>query len=332
MLRKLYLRDFILANEKNIANIELTYQIFGQPIGNGPIVLVNHALTGNSNVAGENGWWNSLIGVHKTIDTEVFTVIAFNIPGNGFDDEIDNLITNYQDYTATDIGKIFWQGLFQLNIDKLYAVIGGSLGGGIAWEMAKLEPAKIENLIPIATDWKATDWIIANVLVQDNILNSSHTPVEDARAHAMLLYRTPESFKEKFKRTKIYNSDEFVIEKWLKKHGTKLKNRFQLSSYKLMNHLLKTISLAKTDTEFVWLAKNITANIHIVGIDSDAFFTAKENLLTFDHLSILKYNVWYHEIKSIHGHDAFLIEYEQLNQLLKPIFTHVKKCVEPSLN
>ena len=325
MLYKISISDFVLKNNKKLSNIELSYQIFGQPIGNSPIILVNHALTGNSNVAGENGWWNSLIGNNKTIDTEIFTVLAFNIPGNGYDEESYNLIQNYKDFTTSDMAAIFWKGLSQLNVESLFAVIGGSLGGGIAWEMAKLYPNNIKNLIPIAADWKATDWVIANVLVQDNILNNSENPIEVARAHAMLLYRTPESFKEKFRRGFVQNSDEFTIERWLKNHGIKLKNRFELSSYKLMNHLLKTISVAKTDTEFVWIAKNITANIHIVSIDSDAFFTAKENKLSYEYLSALKNEVWYHEIKSIHGHDAFLIEFEQLNKLLKPIFSDVKK-------
>jgi homoserine O-acetyltransferase len=49
------------------------------------LVLVNHALTGNSQVVGDNGWWNDLIGVNKTIDTTKYTVLAFNVPGNGFD-------------------------------------------------------------------------------------------------------------------------------------------------------------------------------------------------------------------------------------------------------
>ena len=332
MLQQILISDFILENGLKLSNFELSYEVFGQQIGTAPIILVNHALTGNSSVAGDNGWWTSLIGINKTINTEVFTVLAFNIPGNGYDQEHRNLISNYKDYTAADIAQIFWTGLFQLHIDNLFAVIGGSLGGGIAWEMAKLEPSKIENLIPIGTDWKATDWLIANVLVQDNILNNSTNPIEDARAHAMLIYRTPQSFKEKFRRNLVPNSDEFAIEKWLKNHGIKLRERFGLQSYKLMNHLLKTINFAKTDTEFVWIAKNITANIHIVSIDSDAFFIAKENQLSFEYLSALKNNVWYHEMKSIHGHDAFLIEFEQLNKFLKPIFANVKKCVEPTYN
>jgi homoserine acetyltransferase len=49
------------------------------------LFLVNHALTGNSNVTGSEGWWNALIGPNKPIDTNLFSVLAFNIPGNGFD-------------------------------------------------------------------------------------------------------------------------------------------------------------------------------------------------------------------------------------------------------
>ena len=88
------------------------YQTFGQPIGSAPIVVVNHALTGNSNVTGENGWWNDLIGENKIIDINHFTIIAFNIPGNGFDKNLENLISNYQDFTIRDIASIFGKDYF----------------------------------------------------------------------------------------------------------------------------------------------------------------------------------------------------------------------------
>ena len=81
-LFKLNIKDYISENEKNF-DIELSYELFGQPLGQAPIVLVNHALTGNSSVTGKNGWWNSLIGQNKLIDTNDFTVLAFNFPGNG---------------------------------------------------------------------------------------------------------------------------------------------------------------------------------------------------------------------------------------------------------
>ena len=135
-----------------------------------PIILVNHALTGNSNVAGKDGWWSDLIGDGKCIDTEKYTILCFNIPGNGFDGFI---IENYKDFVAGDIARIFLLGLEQLEIDKLFAIIGGSLGGGIAWEMTAINTNITEHLIPVASDWKSTDWLIANCQIQEQFLVNS---------------------------------------------------------------------------------------------------------------------------------------------------------------
>ncbi len=298
-------------------DIELSYQLFGKPLHSAPVVVVNHALTGNSNVAGEEGWWSSLIGDEKRIDTKQFTVLAFNVPGNGYDGFV---IDNYKDFVATDIARIFLLGVQHLNIQKIFAVIGGSLGGGIAWEMAALEPHLIEHLIPIASDWKSTDWLIANCQIQEQILNNSKQPVHDARMHAMLCYRTPESFKQRFQRTTNDELQVFNVESWLTHHGKKLKERFQLSAYKLTNQLLKTIDITRDGHGKFNELKNSDTNIHIIGVDSDLFFTANENRDTFKQLAQAKSNVTYSEIKSVHGHDAFLIEYEQMDQLLKSIF------------
>ncbi|MDI1257604.1 MAG: alpha/beta fold hydrolase [Flavobacterium sp.] len=316
-LKKIDIFKFELLSGKHI-NIELCYQVFGQEIGTAPVILVNHALTGNSDVAGENGWWSALIGKNKTIDTDHYTVIAFNIPGNGFDNKPENLISNYKDFTIRDVALIFWEGLYLLKIESLFAVIGGSLGGAVAWEIAALQPNKVKHLIPVASDWKATDWLVANVKVQDSILNNSDNPVGDARQHAMLLYRTPQSFNQKFQRQR--QGSNFNIENWLSNHGEKLKNRFRLSSYKLMNHLLKTIDITESRTDFQTLAQTIDANIHLVAVATDALFIADETRETYEILKAVKQNIFYHEIKSIHGHDAFLIEYEQLSAFLKPIF------------
>jgi homoserine acetyltransferase len=73
-------------------------------------------------------------------------------------------------------------------------LLGGSVGGGIAWEILALEPKLAQNFIPIATDWKATDWLIANCYLQEQI----QIILKDLlrmRVHAMLCYRTPESLR-----------------------------------------------------------------------------------------------------------------------------------------
>ncbi|GGD14430.1 bifunctional aspartate kinase/homoserine dehydrogenase I [Hyunsoonleella pacifica] len=302
--------------------IQLSYQVFGKPLGDAPIVLVNHALTGNSEVAGENGWWKDLIGDDKVIDTKLYSILAFNIPGNGYDGFV---IDNYKDFVARDVAKLFLQGLKILHTGKLFATIGGSLGGGIAWEMAVLQPDFTEHLVVVATDWKSTDWLIANCQIQEQFLLNSKNPVHDARMHAMLCYRTPESFKARFKRSKNEDLEIFNVESWLLHHGKKLQERFQLSAYKLMNQLLKTIDVTKGRSSNFNVLENIEAKIHIIGVDSDLFFTAEENRETQKQLALTNPNVTYSEIHSLHGHDAFLMEYEQLEKIVEGVFVPESK-------
>ena len=302
------------------SEIVLSYQLFGKPLHDAPIVMINHALTGNSNVTGEGGWWNPIVGTNKVIDTNVFTVLTFNIPGNGYDQVQSNLIENYKDFTARDIAEIFANALDHLKITQLFAVIGGSVGGGLAWELAALKPTLIKHLIPVASDWKSTDWLIANCYIQEQILNNSSQPLVDARMHAMSLYRTPESFKAKFDRILQKEENVYAVESWLNYHGNVLNNRFQLAAYKMMNQVLKTIDITQGTNDFVEVASKIKSNIHIVTIDSDLFFKAKENWDTYVDLKSHKDTVSISEIQSIHGHDAFLIEYDQLEAILETIF------------
>ena len=316
-LSYIQVKDFTTQSGFHISTLQLSYELFGLELGTAPVVLVNHALTANSNVVGETGWWKDIIGSGKTIDTTKFTVLAFNIPGNGYD---GFLIDNYKDFVAKDIANVFLLALKKMSIYKLHAIIGGSLGGGIAWEMAVLDPVIATHIVPIASDWRSTDWLIANCCIQEQFLLNSSNPVHDARMHAMMCYRTPASYKAKFNRSIHKDLNIFNIESWLFHHGKKLQKRFQLSAYKMMNHLLRTIEATDSENYLNNLSK-IRAQIHIVAIDSDLFFLAAENKETYKKLLKTSVEVFYNEIKSIHGHDAFLIEFDQLDNILRPIFS-----------
>lgn len=319
MLQEIYIKNF-----KNSAggnqDIHLSFQQFGQPFELAPTVLVNHALTGNSQITGDNGWWSGIVGPGKTIDTNHYAVLAFNIPGNGFSGKKEDLIENYKDFSLKDIARIQKLALEELKINKLFAIIGGSIGGALAWELAALQPDLAENIIPIATDYKATDWVLANCKVQEQILNNSSSPVKDARMHAMTFYRTPQSLGKKFNRSREEIKPCYKVEGWLQYHGDKLEERFQLASYKLMNHLLTTIDISNGSGNCLEAAERIKGHIHIITVNSDWFFLADENWETYVDLSLAKSNVSINEIKSIHGHDAFLIEASQLVRFLKPVF------------
>ncbi len=291
-------------------DIPLSYQLFGKDLFSAPIILVNHALTGNSEVAGEKGWWKKLIGENQVIDTNRYTVLCFNIPGNGYD---HFLIDTYEDFTTADIAGIFLKGLEFLNIKKLNALIGGSLGGGVGWEMLAKNPGLAEIFIPIACDFRTHDWLHAQCLVQKFLLNQKEEPLQKARMHAMLCYRTPESLNERFKNKYNREKQRLESEDWLVYHGNALNERFSLKSYKLMNHLLINIDADESKL------KDIASEIHLISVDTDLFFPASEMRMCHQRLKESKNDVFYHEIQSIHGHDAFLMEYEQLNTIIKNI-------------
>lgn len=296
---------------------QISYQVFGRDLHEAPLILVHHALTGNSDVAGKNGWWKELVGYDKVVDLNRYCVLCFNIPGNGY--SIENQLDACDLLNTRAVAKIFWQALFALEVFHVHAMIGGSLGGGIAWEMAFLDSEKVTHLIPIATDWKASDWLIAQVFIQEQILKHAENPLKIARMHAMTLYRSAESFDEKFQKSYDNEIQEYAVESWLNHHGETLKNRFSLSAYLRMNHLLGSIGEELSISEIEDFAKNSSTHIHWISIDSDLLFPLKQQLQHFEELKKDKENMNFYRIQSPHGHDAFLIEYAQLNQLLQQI-------------
>ena len=316
-VKTISIANFTTASGSYYDKVKLHYQHFGRNYINAPVVLINHSLTGDANVAGSSGWWNEIVGPNLTIDTKTYAILAFNIPGNGVNNYI---IENYQDFHTGDIAEIFYKGLQVLGVEKLFALIGGSIGGGIAWEMAALYPSLTKNLIPVAADWKASDWIIANTFLQKRLLENSNDPIRDARIHAMLTYRTPASFSARFGRTKNLEKNIYNVESWLIHHGDKLFKRFLLKAYKTMNHLLASVDITRNGESIEKVIKSIESDIHLIAIDSDIFFTPEEDQKTFKIGRNLKKKIYYHELNSIHGHDAFLIENKAISKILRKIF------------
>ena len=320
-LHEINILDFLADSGEIIPSINLSYQLFGKKLGDAPIILVNHALTGNSNLTGKNGWWKEVIGKGKAIDTKKFTIISFNIPGNGF---CSNDFYAPNKFHLGDIANLFILALEKLKIKKLYSIIGGSIGGCLTWEIASKKPSIAKFIIPIASNWKASDWLIANLYLQDRILNNSKNLVQDARIHAMTFYRSPKSLNKRFERSFNESKGIYNIESWLEHHGTKLNERFSLNSYKMMNQLLRSTDITREGEDFVKIASNINSKIHLICVDSDIFFLPDNDRKTFDLLSKHKKNIFCHEINSIHGHDAFLIENKQISNIFTKIFKREK--------
>ncbi len=312
MLQYITIPEIDTHRGEHLRDVRLSYEVAGPSLGSAPIVFVCHALTGNAHVA-EDGWWGTLIGRGRTIDTERYTILAFNIPGNAYDGEETD---DPKRFDTTDVARLFLCALEHLGIKELHTLIGASLGGGIAWTMAMLAPKLAGQLIPVASDYRSSDWLLAQTLVQERILEHSSSPIEDARIHAMLCYRTPESLNARFANKSTREEGKYDIVSWLEYHGDTLRRRFALSAYRVMTYLTGTIHSANTVADLA----PIKGDIHIVSITTDLLFPHSCALALHEGLSKHKTNVSLEVIDSIHGHDAFLMEYEQLSALLAPYF------------
>lgn len=316
-LKHILLENFETVSGSKIKKIQISYQVFGKELGSAPVILVNHALTGNSLVSGINGWWSEIIGLEKPIDTSKYSVLCFNIPGNGFNE--NNFDFNL-DLNLGDIALLFIKAIDQLKIAKLHAIIGGSIGGCLTWEMIALKNDLASIIIPVAADWKATDWLIANTFLQDRILKNSRDPVIDARIHAMTFYRSPKSLNTRFTRTKNLDKNIYNVESWLIHHGEKLRQRFSLKSYLFMNKLLSSTDITRDGESFINKISKIKSSIHLISVDSDIFFLPNEDRETYLIAKKNNLDITNHIIKSIHGHDAFLIETKQISDIFIKIF------------
>lgn len=316
-LKHILLENFETVSGSKIKKIQISYQVFGKELGSAPVILVNHALTGNSLVSGINGWWSEIIGLEKPIDTSKYSVLCFNIPGNGFNE--NNFDFNL-DLNLGDIALLFVKAIDQLNLSKLHAIIGGSIGGCLTWEMIALKNDLASIIIPVAADWKATDWLIANTFLQERILKNSRDPVSDARIHAMTFYRSPKSLNTRFTRTKNLDKNMYNVESWLIHHGEKLRQRFSLKSYLFMNKLLSSTDITRDGESFINKISKIKSSIHLISVDSDIFFLPNEDHETYLIAKKNNLDITNHIIKSIHGHDAFLIETKQISDIFTKIF------------
>ena len=96
-------KDFELSSGQKII-VNLSYQTYGLNVDEGPVVVINHSLTGDSNVSGNSGWWNELVGHNKMIDLNKFCVICINVPGNIV--ELKDFDYNVK-WILNDIAKLF---------------------------------------------------------------------------------------------------------------------------------------------------------------------------------------------------------------------------------
>ncbi|MBN1968514.1 MAG: alpha/beta fold hydrolase [Candidatus Delongbacteria bacterium] len=317
-LRTVNIGSFVSEKGIKFDNFKVTYRIFNDNLDlNRPVILVNHALTGNSLAGGETGWWKDIIGNGKGVDTSIYNVICFDIPGNGHGGD-EFLFEDYDRFSTRDVAIIFKSALYKLGIIKLKAIVGGSIGGMIGWEISLTFPNFVENLIAVGSCLKTSDFVYGHCQVQDSIFNNAVDEKQNlalCRSLAMLFYRGHESFDQKFNYAET--NGERSVKSYLDYQGKKLARRFSPKAYRVVNHLLKTHDSTRGRENYLEAIKNSGSKISIVGISTDILFPLEENYSIYRTLKNYGIEANFDKIDSHHGHDGFFVETEQLNQIIK---------------
>jgi homoserine O-acetyltransferase len=339
-----------------ISNFPIAYQTYGKlNKDRSNAILIFHALTGDQYVASQNpitqkeGWWDFMIGENKTIDTQKYFVICSNILGGcmgSFGPKSIDPKTN-KPYginfpVITILDMVHAQNLLieHFQINKLHAIIGGSMGGMQALAWSVLYPSKIKLIIPIATSYRFSPQNIAfhevgrQAITSDpnwcdgNYLEEKKFPTNGlslARMTANITYLSESSLQRKFgrdlnnKNSFSFNFDrEFQIENYLHHQGSRFVERFDPNSYLFITKAVDYFDLendfsGNLSNAFNEFSKNKEGKFCIISCLDDWLFPVSESKKITKALSACSINTSYVVISSINGHDSFLIE----NELLK---------------
>ena len=324
-------------------------------------ILVCHALTGDQYVAGNNpitgreGWWSRMVGPNKPIDTNKFFVICSNVLGgcagstgpkelqNGSDVAYGG---NFPSVTIKDMVKAQSLLIESLNIEKLFSVIGGSMGAMQALQWAIDFPDKILNIIHIAGALKHSAQNIAfhevgrQAIMSDPIWKNGkyfeNNEVPDrglsvARMIAHITYLSENAMHRKFGR-KLQSRDiisfgfdaDFQVESYLRYQGKSFVERFDANSYLYLTRAMDYFDHDETFRKNIEFSHNPNNHLKylIVSFTSDWLFPTIESKMIVNQLNSLSREVSFLEIDTDKGHDSFLLEEPQLDDVIKGFLTN----------
>ena len=338
----LTISEFALESGETLHNVPVAYRSWGQLNNRGDNALVVcHALTGSADAA---DWWGDLVGPGRALDTDRFFVICVNALGSPYGTASPVTINpatempygpDFPQTTPRDTVRLHRQLLDRLGVQQVAAAIGGSMGGMhvLEWAFERTDDGApfVRSLVPVAVGGRHSAWCIGwseaqrQAIYADPNWNDGHYDAERpptgglaaARAMAMISYRSRPSFEERFSRDRMTNGSPdgpFSVESYLRYQGEKLANRFDANCYVRLTQQMDAHDIARGRGDYDEILAAITQPAIIIGIDSDVLYPLEEqrelaNALPNGRLSVLS---------APHGHDAFLIEQDALNNLLHP--------------
>ncbi len=324
-------------------------------------ILVCHALTGDQYIAGNNpitgreGWWSRMVGPNKPIDTNKFFVICSNVlggcAGSTGPKELQSKSDvayggNFPSITIKDMVKAQSLLIESLNIEKLFSVIGGSMGAMQALQWAIDFPDKILNIIHIAGALKHSAQNIAfhevgrQAIMSDPIwkngkyFENNEVPergLSVARMIAHITYLSENAMHRKFGR-KLQSRDiisfgfdaDFQVESYLRYQGKSFVERFDANSYLYLTRAMDYFDHDETFRKNIEFSHNPNNHLKylIVSFTSDWLFPTIESKMIVNQLNSLSREVSFLEIDTDKGHDSFLLEEPQLDDVIKGFLTN----------
>ena len=321
-------------------------------------ILICHAFTGDSHVAGHYedepldsppGWWNFMVGSGKGIDTDRYFVICCNILGSCMGStgpSSTNPATGKPyglDFPMVTIGDMVdsqKRVLEHLQIKKLRAVIGGSVGGMQVLEWAIRYPEMVHAAIPIATTMRHSALAIAfnevarQAIMADPAWNKGdyydsggpHHGLAVARMIGHVTYLSDEAMRRKFGRQLQDKEDfsfnfggDFQVESYLRYQGSKFVKRFDANSVLYLSKAADYFDLTSAEhtKESINDLSGSKSKFLIISYTSDWLYPTYQSRELVQALKRRQMDVSFCEIEADCGHDAFLIEDERLTKLLK---------------
>lgn len=322
---------FRLESGVELPELQIAYHTYGKlNASRSNVVWVCHALTANSDVA---DWWPHTVEEGRFLDPATHFVVCANILGSHYGTTgplTENPATGepwYGDFPAFTIRDMVaaHQVLADaLGIGRINTLVGSSVGGFQAVEWAVMEPSRFEKLILIATAAKASPWTIAIDETQRMAIEADPTFGERradagmkgmaaARALGLLTYRGSLGYNL----TQQDREEAPVLHRastYQQYQGEKLCRRYNAYSYYAILNAFDTHDVGRGRGGVERMLATITARTVLVGITSDIIFTPDEMLCLQRQIPASRY----YEIDSPFGHDGFLVEHEQLNEILYP--------------
>ncbi|MDJ0625696.1 MAG: homoserine O-acetyltransferase [Candidatus Caenarcaniphilales bacterium] len=340
-----------------ITPITIAYETYGNLNKEGSnAILICHALTGDAHAAGKFneedskfGWWDKFIGPNKAIDTNKYFVISSNVVGGCAGSTGPSSLNQktkkpyglkFPFITIKDMVKAQELLIQSLGIKKLLSCIGGSMGGMQVLEWAITYPDKCQSFIPLATAaYQSPQNIALHEVGRRAIMNDPNwkggkyydtKPPNDglsvARMIAHISYLSDVTMHQKFGR-RIRKKDElnfelhneFEVESYLEYQGRSFINRFDANSYLYITRAVDYFDYGDKKLREV-LSQNSSlknSKFLLVSFSSDWLYPSYQSIEIVKALQFCNIPVTYCEIDSPYGHDAFLLEDQELAPLIK---------------